>query len=180
MLSRVNVKNIFVILLIILVIFCKSSKGNSAGLMGGFSFSFIPSNEPENFNYFELQGIYFQNVAHHNDNIALMIGYGGAIGLLHHINENSLLINAKIEIGPSLFNDVVMPLFSTGPAVITRYRFSNHDFGGPLTFLTSVGVRIKPVWKISLTYRLQHMSNADIFRKNHRLNLHVLELNYHF
>jgi hypothetical protein len=157
-----------------------NTRENSVGWMGGFSFSFIPLTETENFNYFEFQGIYFLNVAHYKDNISLMIGYGGAIGLLHHIDENSLLLNAKIEMGPSLFNDVIMPLFSTGPAIITRYRFSNHDFGGPITFLTSVGVCLKPVWKINLTYRLQHMSNADLFRKNHRLNLHIIELNYHF
>jgi len=119
-------------------------------------------------------------VASYKDIIGFWIGFGGAMGLLRHKSEYSFFINAKFETGPSFYKDIFMIVLSTGPALITRSRFSNHDFGGPLSFFSSAGLNILPFWRISIAYRLQHMSNANLFRTNHRLNLHILELNYHF
>ncbi len=32
---------------------------------------------------------------------------------------------------------------------------------------------------MSIAYRVQHMSNGDLFGANQRLNLHIIELNYY-
>lgn len=97
-----------------------------------------------------------------------------------HKDEYSFIMNVKFELGPSFYEDIFMIVFTTGPALITRSRFSNQDVGGPLSFLSSAGINLIPFWRISIAYRLQHMSNANLFRTNHRLNLHILELNYLF
>ena len=165
------------VLLTITISFAEKSR---EGWLSGFSFSFLPTHDPSDFSYYEVQGVYLSKLVSRKEIISLVAGFGGAMGLLRHKKEYSFFINAKFEVGPSLYKDIFMIVLSTGPAVITRFRFSNHDFGGPLSFFSSVGLNFLPLWRISVAYRLQHMSNANLFRTNHRLNLHIIELNYHF
>ncbi len=167
-------------LLILIAVTISLAEKSREGWFSGFSFSFLPTHEPSDFSYYEIQGVYLNNLVDHKDIIRLMAGFGGAMGLLRHKSEISFFINAKFEIGPSFYKDIFMIVLSTGPAIFTRHRFSNHDFGGPLSFFSSVGLNIIPFWKICIAYRLQHMSNANLFRTNHRLNLHIIELNYLF
>ncbi len=98
------------------------------GWFSGFSFSFLPTHEPSDFSYYEIQGVYLNNLVNHKDVIHLMAGFGGAMGLLRHKSEISFFINAKFEIGPSFYKDIFMIVLSTGPAIFTRHRFSNHKF----------------------------------------------------
>lgn len=175
-------KVLFIIsfLLILLTTTISFAEKSREGWFSGFSFSFLPTHDPSDFSYYEIQGVYLNKLVSHKDVIGLLAGFGGATGFLRHNSEYSFFINVKFEVGPSLYKDVFMIVLSTGPALITRSRFSNHDFGGPLSFFSSVGLNILPFWRISIAYRLQHMSNANLFRKNHRLNLHIIELNYLF
>lgn len=148
--------------------------------MIGFALSFLPTDQPSDFSYYEVQGVYLNKLAGQKNFVSLFAGFGGATGLLIHKDEFSFIMNVKFELGPTFYKDIFMLVFTTGPALITRSRFSNQDFGGPLSFLSSAGINIIPFWRISIAYRLQHMSNANLFRTNHRLNLHILEFNYLF
>lgn len=166
--------------LILLAPIISLAENSREGWFSGFSFSFLPTHNPSDFSYYEIQGVYLNKLVSQKEVISLLAGFGGAMGLLRHKSEYSFFINGKFEVGPSFYKDIFMIVLSTGPALITRSRFSNHDFGGPLSFFSSAGLNILPFWRISIAYRLQHMSNANIFRTNHRLNLHIIELNYLF
>ena len=66
------------------------------------------------------------------------------------------------------------------PTVLTRTEFTSKDLGFPFQFTTQVGLNLDLSAHIRLTYRFQHMSNADIAQPNPGLNLHVLGLSYLF
>lgn len=171
------------IFFVILLFFVKSScfsEINQKGWNAGISFSFLPSKNPGNFNFYEIEGSYLTDIARYEDDIIFMLGFGGATGVLHHKSENGFVIQGKVEAGLGFFNNYLMVLLSTGPGFLTRYRYKDHNFGGPLTFLSSAGMRILPWKKVGITYRFQHMSNAHLFKENNHLNLHILGLNYFF
>jgi hypothetical protein len=99
------------------------------------------------------------------------------------IGESSA--NAGIfTLGPTLvLGRRALPLsFECGisPTVLTRSDFPDKDFGLLFQFTSHGGIN----WDISrhlrLSYRLQHMSNADLSRHNPGLNLHMLGLSYLF
>lgn len=84
-------KNLFSIsfLLILMAVTTSLAENSREGWFGGFSFSFLPSHNPTDFSYYEIQGVYLNNLASHKDFISLMAGFGGAMGLLQHKNEYS-------------------------------------------------------------------------------------------
>ena len=172
--ARFIVSFLFV-LLTITISFAEKSR---EGWLSGFSFSFLPTHDPSDFSYYEVQGVYLSKLVSRKEIISLVAGFEEQWGFCG-TKRILFFINAKFEVGPSLYKDIFMIVLSTGPAVITRFRFSNHDFGAIIVF-SSVGLNFLPLWRISVAYRLQHMSNANLFRTNHRLNLHIIELNYHF
>lgn len=160
-------------------VFASQTK-NPGKWIAGFDFSFIPTEHPKNFVQYDLQGIYLRNMAHHKKSFSFLGGFGGFVGILNHLNENALVVHPMIQFGPAFYKETIMLILSTGPAYISKSQFDNNNFGGPIEFISSVGIRVHPVWKISIAYRFQHMSNANLYRINHMLNLQVLELNYHF
>ena len=53
------------------------------------------------------------------------------------------------------------------------------DFGGNLQFTSHAGMTLR--WQeISLSYRIQHTSNASIYEQNKGLNLHLVGLGGRF
>ncbi len=67
-----------------------------------------------------------------------------------------------------------------GPALLSRHDFGEEDFGGVLQFISHAALRWRPCACCSLGYRVQHMSNAGLYRSNPGLNLHMLQFALHF
>lgn len=65
------------------------------------------------------------------------------------------------------------------PAWLVRHHFGTDDFGGPLQFASHVGLAFE-LGPLILSYRLQHMSNAHLFKKNPGLDLHLIGLGMRF
>jgi hypothetical protein len=65
-------------------------------------------------------------------------------------------------------------------ALLSKNKFGQHDFGGPLQFVGHIGINFKLRKNLSAGYAFEHMSNANIYHKNGSLNMHVLELSYLF
>lgn len=65
------------------------------------------------------------------------------------------------------------------PTVIEKHVLGQVNLGGEFQFTSyaAVGVRVSG---FSVAYRIQHMSNADIYNNNPGVDLHVLELGYRF
>jgi len=65
-------------------------------------------------------------------------------------------------------------------ALLSEHQFGREDFGGPIQFVSHVGISFKLGANLGVGYRFQHMSNASIYNQNPGLELHVLELSYFF
>ena len=66
------------------------------------------------------------------------------------------------------------------PTLISKETFGDEQLGGPFQFTSHIGLSFAIHERISIGYRLQHMSNAGIYNKNPGINLHMLELAYYF
>jgi hypothetical protein len=65
-------------------------------------------------------------------------------------------------------------------ALMNEHKFGEENFGGPIQFISHVGLHFKLSAHLSMGYRFQHMSNASIYNRNPGLELHMLELSYYF
>jgi len=88
------------------------------------------------------------------------------------------------SVGPSIALSMVhgLILLSGGisAALLSEHQFGQENFGGPIQFVSHVGISFKLDANLGVGYRFQHMSNASIYNRNPGLELHVLELSYLF
>jgi hypothetical protein len=88
------------------------------------------------------------------------------------------------SLGPSIVLSMVEGLIfldgGISAALLSRHRFDRENFGGPIQFVSHVGIGYKLGSDLGVGYRFQHMSNASIYKRNPGLELHVLELSYFF
>jgi len=87
-------------------------------------------------------------------------------------------------VGPSItlsmFQDLIMLDGGISAALLSEHKFGQENFGGPIQFVSHVGIRFKLGGNLGVGYRFQHMSNASIYNRNPGLELHMLELSYFF
>jgi hypothetical protein len=87
-------------------------------------------------------------------------------------------------LGPNwLLGNKHFPLFfdfGSSFTYLSRHQYGPTDFGVPLQFTTHVGGQLRLGSRVSLLYRLQHMSNAGQEEPNPGLDLHMFGVEYHF
>lgn len=65
------------------------------------------------------------------------------------------------------------------PAYMNNYKFGGNDFGGSIQFASHAGMTLR--WhNMSLSYRIQHISNASLYDHNRGMNLHLVGLGGRF
>ncbi|MCG6944133.1 MAG: acyloxyacyl hydrolase [Deltaproteobacteria bacterium] len=88
------------------------------------------------------------------------------------------------SVGPSVTLSMVQDLIlldgGISAALLSEHKFGQENFGGPIQFVSHVGIRFKLGGNLGVGYRFQHMSNASIYNRNPGLELHMLELSYFF
>jgi hypothetical protein len=88
------------------------------------------------------------------------------------------------SVGPSVVLSMVdgLILLSGGisAAFLSEHKFDRENFGGPIQFVSHVGISFKLGDNLGVGYRFQHMSNASIYKRNPGLELHLLEVSYFF
>ena len=103
-----------------------------------------------------------------------------AAGWLRGRSEDGLIAS----LGPAFsFGKLKFPLsveIGCSPTVLSRYRFGETDLGFPFQFTSHVGAMVELGARVSVSYRLQHMSDAGISRHNPGLDLHSIGLSYRF
>lgn len=62
------------------------------------------------------------------------------------------------------------------PTLLSEDRFGMRDLGGHFHFTSHAGIRYELRPRLSVGYRLQHISNAGISSPNPGLNLHLITL----
>lgn len=65
------------------------------------------------------------------------------------------------------------------PAWMSEHVYGDDDFGGPFQFFSHAGVTFN-LDQFALSYRLQHISNANIYSENPGIELHVIGLGVRF
>ena len=68
----------------------------------------------------------------------------------------------------------------SSPTVLSRDKFGRQDFGVKFQFTSHASLRVKLSSNVGVGYRYQHMSNAGMSSHNPGLDLHMLELSFHF
>jgi hypothetical protein len=110
----------------------------------------------------------------------MALGIDLAAGILMGEEENG----AVVSLGPTLIlgkPDWIFRLkLGISPTFISRYEFERTHFGGPIQFISSVSLILRPKGNLDVGFRVQHMSNASIYENNPGLNLFMLELGVRF
>lgn len=71
--------------------------------------------------------------------------------------------------------------FGAGLAFLSRYRFGDQDYGGPLQFALTLGLGIPVHRRVGVGYRFMHYSDARVYGpETVGADFHMLELNYRF
>jgi hypothetical protein len=88
------------------------------------------------------------------------------------------------SVGPSITLSMVQGFIlldgGISAALLSEHQFGREDFGGPIQFVSHVGIDFKLGDHLGVGYRFQHMSNASIYNRNPGLELHIFELSYFF
>ena len=88
------------------------------------------------------------------------------------------------SVGPSIalsmVNGLILLNGGISAALLSEHQFGRENFGGPIQFVSHVGIGFKLGGNLGVGYRFQHMSNASIYKRNPGLELHMLELSYFF
>jgi hypothetical protein len=66
------------------------------------------------------------------------------------------------------------------PTLLSRYEFTDKNFGIPFQFTSHLGVNYDIGGHFRISYRFQHMSNAGLGPHNPGLNLQVVGVSYRF
>jgi hypothetical protein len=88
------------------------------------------------------------------------------------------------SIGPGIhftgFKEKLDISMGINPTIISRHEFGDEDLGGPIQFISHIGLYLNITRHFAIGYRLQHMSNAVLRDTNPGLNLRMIELGYRF
>ena len=67
-----------------------------------------------------------------------------------------------------------------GGALLSKWKFPGQNVGGPFQFIAHGGVLFHLPWSLQAGYRFHHMSDGTIYGNNRGVDLHMLEVRYHF
>ena len=70
--------------------------------------------------------------------------------------------------------------FGLGCALLSKWKFPGQNVGGPFQFIAHGGLLFHLPWNLLGGYRFHHMSDGMIYGSNRGVDLHMLELRYHF
>ena len=101
------------------------------------------------------------------------------VTVLEAAGEHSVMLAIGGDLFVPLLDDRLEVEVGFRPAFLHDYKIGDDDFGGNLQFTSHAGMTLR--WhEISLSYRIQHSSNASIYEQNKGLNLHLVGLGGRF
>ena len=101
------------------------------------------------------------------------------VTVLEAAGEHSVMLAIGGDLFVPILDDRLEVEVGLRPAFLHDYKIGDDDFGGNLQFTSHAGMTLR--WhELSLSYRLQHTSNASIYEQNKGLNLHLIGLGGRF
>ena len=101
-------------------------------------------------------------------------------GLLRGGQESAFVGSIGPGICFTILKEIVDISMGINPTIISRHKFGDENLGGPIEFTSHIGLNFNLGRRFSIGYRLQHMSNAVLYKHNPGLNMHMLEAGYRF
>lgn len=101
-------------------------------------------------------------------------------GALRGGGDTGFIGSAGPSITLSMVQDRIFLDGGISAALLSEHKFGQENFGGPIQFISHVGISFKLGANLGVGYRFQHMSNASIYDRNPGLELHMFELSYFF
>lgn len=101
-------------------------------------------------------------------------------GALRGGGDTGFIGSAGPSITLSMVQDRILLDGGISAALLSEHKFGQENFGGPIQFISHVGISFKLSDNLGVGYRFQHMSNASIYDRNPGLELHMFELSYFF
>ena len=101
-------------------------------------------------------------------------------GALRSGDDTGVIGSAGPSITLSMVQDRIFLDGGISAALLSEHQFGGENFGGPIQFVSHVGIGFKLGDNLGLGYRFQHMSNASIYNRNPGLELHMFEISYFF
>ena len=104
----------------------------------------------------------------------------GSAGALNGGGDTGLIVT----LGPGLMlrkGEGKFALFAgVSPTLMSKSDYGLEDFGGNFQFTSYIGLSYLFTDNFGIGYRIQHMSNANIYDENPGLDLHMFILKYRF
>jgi hypothetical protein len=101
------------------------------------------------------------------------------VTFLEAAGEHSVMMAIGADLFLPVLDDRLEIEVGLRPAFLNDYKIGGDDFGGNLQFTSHAGMTLR--WhEMSLSYRIQHTSNASIYEQNKGLNLHLVGLGGRF
>ena len=104
----------------------------------------------------------------------------GNAGLLRGGEESAFVGSIGPGICFTIFKEIIDISMGINPTIISKHKFGDENLGGPIEFTSHIGLNFNLGRHFTIGYRLQHMSNAVLYKHNPGLNMHMLEAAYRF
>lgn len=101
-------------------------------------------------------------------------------GALRRRSDTGFIASFGPSLALAMFSDRLEIDGGVAVAYLSLHNYPGRDLGGPIEFVSHVGIGVYPLGKIGIGYRFEHISNANLYRCNPGVNLHAVELKYRF
>ncbi len=101
-------------------------------------------------------------------------------GILRAAHDESFIGSAGPIFVISKYNCRFLGLLGLRLALLDDHEFGSENLGGAVAFIVEAGVSYRFGRHLKAGYQFMHMSNADIYKENPGLDLHVFDLKYEF
>jgi hypothetical protein len=102
-------------------------------------------------------------------------------GLLEAAGDTGLIMTVVPDLALSGWKGLVIFDAGVGAGFFGDYKFGVQDFGGPVQFLATMGVRVNPFSHAYTGFHVQHFSDAGLYDSSSLgVDLYIVELGYRF
>ncbi len=116
-----------------------------------------------------------------DDTWSLATRLTASAGVLDGAGDSGLMMTVVPGLALNGWNELVSFDAGGGLAYFSRHKFGEQDFGGPVQFVATMGVRIHPFSHVYTGVRFQHVSDAGLYGSSSLgVDLYILELGYRF
>jgi Lipid A 3-O-deacylase (PagL) len=102
-------------------------------------------------------------------------------GLLEAAGDSGLIMTVVPDLALSGWKGLVIFDAGVGAGFFSDYKFGVQDFGGPVQFVATMGVRVNPFSHAYTGIHVQHFSDAGLYNSSSLgVDLFIVELGYRF